>query len=378
MGKMVRAIGLMSGTSMDGIDVALIETDGEDRVARGPSHTIAYDAAFRVRLAQAIGEARTLSDRKARTPLLAQVERELTERHAAAVEQFLRAQGLAAGDIAVIGFHGHTVLHAPERRLTVQLGDGPLLARRTGIDVVYDLRAADCAAGGQGAPLAPVYHRALAGRLPERPLALVNIGGVANVTWIGRDGALLAFDTGPGNALLDDWMTRHTGRALDEGGKAAAAGTIDQAALTALLTHNYFGALPPKSLDRNAFSLDPVTALSVEDGAATLTAFTATAIARAREHFPDEPRLWVICGGGRRNRTAMSMIAERVAGAVAPAEAAGFDGDALEAEAWAYLAVRSLLGLPITFPGTTGAPAPLTGGVFSPSPSRGEDGTPRT
>jgi anhydro-N-acetylmuramic acid kinase len=365
MGKMVRAIGLMSGTSMDGIDVALIETDGEDRVARGPSHTIAYDAAFRVRVAQAIGEARTLSDRKARPPQLAQVERELTERHAAAVEQLLRAQGLAAGDIAVIGFHGHTVLHAPERRLTVQLGDGPLLARRTGIDVVHDLRAADCAAGGQGAPLAPVYHRALAGRLPERPLALVNIGGVANVTWIGRDGALIAFDTGPGNALLDDWMARHTGRALDEGGKAAAAGTVDQAALTALLTHNHFGALPPKSLDRNAFSLDPVTALSVEDGAATLTAFTATAIARAREHFPDEPRLLVISGGGRRNRTLMSMIAERVACAVAPAEAAGFDGDALEAEAWAYLAVRSLTGLPITFPGTTGTPAPLTGGVLA-------------
>ncbi len=365
MGKMVRAIGLMSGTSMDGIDVALIETDGEEAVARGPSQTIAYDAAFRDRLAQAIGEARTLSDRKARTPLLAQVERELTERHAAAVEQFLRAQGLAAGDIAVIGFHGHTVLHAPERRLTVQLGDGPLLARRTGIDVVYDLRAADCAAGGQGAPLAPVYHRALAGKLPDRPLALVNIGGVANVTWIGRDGALIAFDTGPGNALLDDWMARHTGRALDEGGKAAAAGTVDQAALTALLTHNHFGALPPKSLDRNAFSLDPVTALSVEDGAATLTAFTATAIARAREHFPEEPRLLVISGGGRRNRTLMSMIAERVACAVAPAEAAGFDGDALEAEAWAYLAVRSLSGLPITFPGTTGAPAPLTGGVLA-------------
>jgi anhydro-N-acetylmuramic acid kinase len=355
----------MSGTSMDGIDAALIGTDGEDEVARGPSYTIAYDKGFRDRLAQAIGEARALPDRTTRTPLLSDVERELTERHAAAIEQLLRAQGLAASDVAVIGFHGHTVLHAPERGLTVQLGDGALLARRTGIDVVYDLRAADSAAGGQGAPLAPVYHRALAAGLEERPLALINIGGVANVTWIGRDDALIAFDTGPGNALIDDWMTRRSGRALDEDGKAAASGAVDEAALTALLTHNYFGALPPKSLDRNAFVLDPVAALSVEDGATTLTAFTASAIARARAHFPEEPQLWIISGGGRRNRTLMSMIAERVAGAVAPAEAAGFDGDAVEAEAWAYMAVRSLAGLPITYPGTTGAPAPLTGGVLA-------------
>jgi anhydro-N-acetylmuramic acid kinase len=369
MGKIVRALGLMSGTSMDGLDVAVIETDGEDEVVRGASHTLAYDAAFRGRLAQAIEEGRALSDRSTRTPLLADVERELTERHAAGVEQLLRAQGLSADDIAVIGFHGHTVLHAPERGLTVQLGDGALLARRTGIDVVHDLRAADCAAGGQGAPLAPVYHRALAAGLTERPLAVVNVGGVGNVTWIGRDDALLAFDTGPGNALIDDWMARHTGRARDEDGKAAAAGAIDEAALTALLTHDYFGALPPKSLDRNAFSPAPVANLSAEDGAATLTAFTAAAIARAREHFAEEPGLWVICGGGRHNRTLMGMIAERVGGAVAPAEAAGFDGDAVEAEAWAYLAVRSLIGLPITFPGTTGIQAPLTGGVLARRPS---------
>ena len=318
MGKMVRAIGLMSGTSMDGIDVALIETDGEETVGRGPSQTIAYDTAFRGHLAKAIVEARGLHDRKARTPHLTQVERELTERHAAAVEQFLRAQGLAAGDIDIIGFHGHTVLHAPQRQLTVQLGDGPLLARRTGIDVVYDLRAADCAAGGQGAPLAPVYHRALADHLPERPLAVVNIGGVANVTWIGPDGTLIAFDTGPGNALIDDWMGRHGGRTLDEDGKMAAGGIVNEDSSTALLTHNYFGALPPKSLDRQTFSLDAVATLSPEDGAATLTAFTATAIARAREHFLEEPQLWVISGGGRRNRTLMSMIAERVESAVAP------------------------------------------------------------
>jgi anhydro-N-acetylmuramic acid kinase len=365
MGKPMRAIGLMSGTSTDGIDIALIETDGELALRRGPSGTVAYDKAFRTRLAQAMADARAVSDRADRPGSLADVERDLTRRHVTAVRQFMAEQKLEAAAVDAIGFHGHTVLHAPEHRLTVQIGDGPELARRTGIDVVYDLRAADVAAGGQGAPLAPVYHRALAARLPERPVAVVNIGGVANVTWIGRDGTLIAFDTGPGNALIDDWMLRHTGRPIDEGGQVAAAGQIDQDALTALFINDHFGRLPPKSLDRNAFSAAAVAHLGAEDGAATLTAFTAAAIARAGEHFPEQPRLWLISGGGRRNKTLMSLIAARVGAAVAPAEAAGLDGDALEAEAWAYLAVRSLAGLPITFPGTTGVPAPLTGGVLA-------------
>ena len=224
MGKTMRALGLMSGTSMDGIDVALIDTDGEESVQRGPGATFPYSAAVRGQLGRpsrrpAPGPA------QARPGMLADVERELTELHAAAVGASWPTGGAAAID--VIGFHGQTVCterrdgarpgpnaaRPEDRTLTVQLGDGPLLARLTGIDVVYDLRAADCAAGGQGAPLAPVYHRALAARLPERPVVVLNIGGVANVTWIGRDGALIAFDTGPGNALIDDWMARHTGRA---------------------------------------------------------------------------------------------------------------------------------------------------------------------
>jgi anhydro-N-acetylmuramic acid kinase len=365
MSKMLRAIGLMSGTSMDGIDIALIETDGEDAVARGPSATVAYDADFRGRLAAAIEDAHGLADRTARPGCLGAVESELTERHAAAVAEFLGERGIDPASVAVAGFHGQTVLHAPERRLTVQLGDGPLLARLSEIDVVYDLRAADVEAGGQGAPLVPVYHRAMAARLPERPVAVVNIGGVANVTWIGANGTLIAFDTGPGNALIDDWMLHHTGTAVDAGGQAAAGGKIDEEALHALLMHGYFGRVPPKSLDRNAFALDPVRNLSAADGAATLTAFTAASIARACEHLPEQPQLWIICGGGRRNRTLMTMLAAEVDSAVVPAEAAGFDGDAVEAEAWAYLAVRSLKGLPITFPGTTGVPAPMSGGALA-------------
>jgi anhydro-N-acetylmuramic acid kinase len=381
MTKLLRALGLMSGTSMDGIDVALIETDGEERVVRGPSATFAYAPVFRSRLAEAIEDARGLSDRTARPGCLRVAERELTEHHAAAVENFLAQQRIAPADIAVIGFHGQTVLHVAGTRsfvstptaramtvaptVTVQIGDGAELARRTGIDVVHDLRAADAAAGGQGAPLAPVYHRAMAARVPGRPMAVVNLGGVGNVTWIGRDGSLVAFDTGPGNALIDDWMLRHTGRAMDTDGAMAAGGKVDVAALTALLMSPYFARVPPKSLDRNAFAVDPVLRLSLVDGAATLTAFTAASLARAREHFPEEPALWVICGGGRRNCTLMAMIAAEVESAVAPAEAVGFDGDAVEAEAWAYLAVRSLKGLPITFPGTTGVEVPTAGGVLA-------------
>jgi anhydro-N-acetylmuramic acid kinase len=381
MSKLLRAVGLMSGTSMDGIDVALIETDGEKTVVRGASATFAYDAAFRARLAAAIEDARGMTDRTARPGCLAEVERELTQRHAVAVEQFLAQQRIEPANLDVIGFHGQTVLHVAGTRsfasspdsqvatvtptLTVQIGDGAELARRTGVDVVYDLRAADVAAGGQGAPLVPVYHRAMAARLPERPAAVVNIGGVANVTWIGRDGTLIAFDTGPGNALLDDWMLRHTASAVDAEGATAATGTVDEGALTALLMHPYFGQVPPKSLDRNAFAVDSVLRLSVADGAATLTAFTASSLARARAHFPEQPQLWVICGGGRRNRTLMAMIAAEVESAVVPAEAAGFDGDAVEAEAWAYMAVRSLKGLPITFPGTTGVAVPQCGGLLA-------------
>jgi anhydro-N-acetylmuramic acid kinase len=365
MGKLQRALGLMSGTSMDGIDVALIDTDGDRELRHGPAESFAYPAEIKVKLRAALNEARGIADRSLRPGSLGDVERALTELNAEAVDRFLRSHGVDRGQIDLIGYHGQTVLHDAPRRLTVQLGDGRLLAERTGVDVVFDLRAADVAAGGQGAPLVPVYHRALAAKMPDLPAAFLNIGGVANVTWIAANGRMLAFDTGPGNALIDDWVLARTGAAHDTGGALAAAGRIDEDTLQELLTNNYFGLPPPKSLDRNDFSLKPAQRLSTEDGAATLAAFTAAAIGKAREHMPEPPRMWVVCGGGRKNKTLMSMIAERVENAVVPAEALGLDGDFIEAEAWAYLAVRSALKLPITFPETTGAPVPMTGGVLS-------------
>lgn len=386
MGKTRRALGLMSGTSMDGIDVAMIETDGEIVGKRGPAMAFPYPDDTRARVKAALVEARGMRSRFERPGTLAALETELTELNAAAINAFRRTHGISRADIDVVGFHGQTVLHVPplshiettdkglpyeprEPGFTVQLGDGRLLAELTSLPVVYDLRADDMDAGGQGAPLVPVYHRALAAGLPDRPVAIVNVGGVANVTYIGADGELVAFDTGPGNALIDDWMMRHTGRPLDADGEMAARGRVNEDVARFYLSHTYFGMLPPKSLDRSAFMPDTVEWMSVEDGAATLTAFSAWAIARAREHMKEEPALWIIAGGGRRNATLMRMIAERVEGAVVPAEAVGFAGDSLEAEAWAFLAVRSLERLPITFPGTTGVPAPLTGGVRVAAPA---------
>jgi len=361
--KLLSAIGLMSGTSMDGIDVALVRTDGGRQVERGPSRSYPYDDDMRARLRGGLEAAAAIEDRSARPGSLGAVEKELTERHAAAVAAFLDETGGNRRSLDVIGFHGHTVLHRPEARLTVQLGDGALLARLTGCEVISDLRAADVAAGGQGAPLAPVYHRALAHNLPQRPLVFVNIGGVANVTWIGSNGELLAFDTGPGNALMDDWALKHTGRACDEDGALARSGVAEEAVLRRYLGHPYFSQPVPKSLDRGSFTLEPLKGLDAPTGAATLARLTADAIARARAWFKAPAALWVICGGGRRNRFLMELLAWHLDAPVVPAEAIGIDGDSLEAEAWGYLAVRSLKRQPITFPTTTGAPKPLTGGV---------------
>lgn len=352
----------MSGTSLDGIDVALVVTDGENLIERGPSATYAYDDAQRLLLRRAIANAATMTDRNQRPGSLAEAERALTQWHAEAVAAFRSEQ--YQGAIDIIGFHGQTVIHRPEMGLTVQLGDGPALARATRTPVVYDLRAADVAAGGQGAPLVPVYHRALAASLKDRPVAFLNIGGVANVTWIGKDGELMAFDTGPGNALLNDWCEKRIGKPFDEGGQLAARGNVDDVAFSHFLENDYFDLPPPKSLDRNSFRVDELDQLADADGAATILELTRAGIMLANDWFPKPPRQWIVCGGGRKNSTLMSRLPGR--GIVfLTAEEADFDGDAMEAEAWAYLAVRSIKKMPITYPGTTRAPEPLSGGVLA-------------
>ena len=361
-----RAIGLMSGTSMDGVDVALIETDGEDRVALGPSRSYPYAEADRALLRSAAGAAASLDDRYARPGVLAKAEAMITDRHAEAVEDFLATESISRAAIDLIGFHGQTVVHRPARRLTVQIGDGAGLAGKLGIKVAFDFRAADVAEGGQGAPLVPVFHRALAAAAGFlAPVAVINIGGVANLSFIAPGREPIACDTGPGNALLDDLLRARLGLAFDQDGAVAAQGKVDQKALDELLAHPFFAAPPPKSLDRNEFSAGPVERLATEDAAATLTAFTAASLASVLPHLPSTPSVAIVCGGGARNKTLMRELADRLPCPVVAAEAFGWSADAMEAQAFAYLAVRRLKNLPITFPLTTGVKQPLPGGILA-------------
>ncbi len=350
---MPRTIGLMSGTSLDGVDAAWLDTDGVIVNAFGPAVTMTYDDALRRDLRAVLDLAPVLAPYD---PRLSGLVERLTDYHVRAVEKLGRSAEL-------VGFHGQTILHRPDRRRTWQIGDAARLAARLGVPVVYDFRSADVAAGGQGAPLAPVYHGALAAELPK-PLAVLNIGGVANVTWLGRDRSLLAFDTGPGNGPLDDWVFQHTGQAFDAGGVLAKAGQVDQIVLGRLMAHPYFGMPAPKSLDRldfgRALGASGLGGLTAADGAATLAAFTVASVAAAV--FPERPERWLVSGGGRMNPVLMGGLRAALGVPVEPVEAVGWNGDALEAQCFGFLAARVVAGLPLSFPSTTGVPRPMPGG----------------
>ncbi len=363
---MLKTIGMMSGTSLDGVDVALIETDGSRVAAFGPSGYRPYTEQERDILRRALDEAPGLSQRDARPGILGEAERTVTAAHAEALAAFTSQHRIAPEDIDIVGFHGQTVLHRPAQRLTVQIGDGAALARAIRIPVMYDFRAADVASGGQGAPFVPVYHRALAQSLErEGPIVLVNIGGVSNITYIDGDDTLIACDTGPGNALLDDFMLRTTKQRFDSEGRFAEQGAVDEAWIQRGLQLPFFSLPPPKSLDRNDFASLKLPDIAPADGAATLTAFTAASIARIVPLLPKPPRNWIVVGGGARNLTMMRMLRERLAPAtVESGDALGWSGDAIEAQAFGFLAARSLKGLPLSYPATTGVPMPMTGGVM--------------
>lgn len=356
----MRVLGLMSGTSMDGVDAAVLETDGESVAAFGPSAFRAYApqdrAVLRAALGRWPGEA-GVKDAEAR----------VRAAHAAAIAGF--------DGIELVGFHGQTLAHEPAGRGTHQVGRGDLLAAQAGVPVVWDFRSADVASGGEGAPLVPFFHFALARAIgAEAPVAFLNIGGVANVTWVDpraaapeAAGALVAFDTGPGNALLDDLLAERRGEAFDADGAVSGAGRVKAEVLAGLEAHPYIRRVPPKSLDRQDFHgfLDAVRELSTEDAAATLAALTAACVAEGARHFPEPPGCWLVCGGGRRNRTLMAMLGAATNAPVEPVEAAGLDGDMLEAQAFAFLAARVLRGLPTSAPSTTGARLPVSGGRVS-------------
>ena len=350
---MPRTIGLMSGTSLDGVDAAWLDTDGISVSAFGPALTLPYDADLRADLRAILDLAPRLAADDAR---LARATERLTEYNLRAVEAIGRPADL-------IGLHGQTILHQPDRRRTWQLGDAARLARTLGVRVVHDFRSADVAAGGQGAPFAPAYHAALAADL-AKPLVVLNIGGVANVTWVGPDDGLLACDSGPGNGPLDDWVFRHTGQAFDVDGALALRGRVDAEVLRRLMAHRYFGLPGPKSLDRLDFAASladsGLAGLDAADGAATLVAFCVASIAACR--FPQPPQRWLVTGGGRHNPALMQGLRQRLGVAVDPVEAVGWNGDALEAQCFGFLAARSVAGLPLSYPSTTGVPQAMPGG----------------
>ncbi len=349
-----RAIGLMSGTSLDGVDAAWLETDGEQKLHFGPAATLYYEDELRADLRRLLDAAPHLAPDDARVRDMAA---RLAHEHAIAVSMVGRGAD-------IIGFHGQTILHQPEHGRTWQIGDAALLAHIARIPVVHDFRSADMQAGGQGAPLAPLFHAALAANLPK-PLLIVNIGGVANITWLGPGGEILACDTGPGNGPLDDLAQAQLGQAYDKDGAFAASGTVDEVRLAQLLAHPYFAAPPPKSLDRLSFSGligQAVHCLSGADAAATLAAFAARTMAATP--LPAPPRRVLVSGGGRHNAHLMQLLAAQFPVPVEKVEAAGWNGDALEAQCFAYLAVRAQRGLPLSLPSTTGVAAPCPGGRF--------------
>ena len=357
MGEAVWALGAMSGTSLDGVDACLVLSDGERVREVGPGGFRPYSEAERAVLRAALG----------RWPGEAGVA------EAAAVVEAAHAELLARFPQAqVVGFHGQTLAHAPGGRGTHQAGSGARLAAALGRDVVWDFRSADVAAGGQGAPLAPFYHFACARWVgASGPVAFLNLGGVGNLTWVDSGeagpevpGALMAFDTGPANAPMDDLMAARRGVARDEGGALAGSGRVAQGVLERLLEDGYLARGAPKSLDRGDFPglLPALEGLGDADALATATAFSAACVARGLELLPARPERLLVTGGGRHNATLMAMLAARCGCPVAPVEAVGLDGDLLEAQAFAHLAVRVLRGLPLSAPGTTGVPRPVCGG----------------
>lgn len=360
--KPIWALGLMSGTSMDGVDGAMVLTDGVQVFEFGDTFFRPYSKpeAETIRAAQGLWPEGDIAR-------LAAAQRVIEDAHYEVITRFK--------NVELIGFHGQTLAHAPANLRTHQLGDGAALARLCGLPVVWDFRTADVLAGGQGAPLAPFYHFACVHAIGATEVtACLNLGGVGNVTLVDprksnpeETGALLAFDTGPANAPLNDFMARRHGQAFDTDGRLAATGTVNETVVAQVLTHEYFNKCPPKSLDRNSFNtaLKGVDVLSDADGAATLTALVAACVGASERWFDHPPARWLISGGGARNPVLMRELASMLQAEVTPIDAVGLDGDMLEAQAFGYLAVRVLRQLPTSAPGTTGVPEPVCGGRVS-------------
>ncbi len=359
---------MISGTSLDGIDASIIRSDGETVERTGKTYHRPYSREEQDLLREALAEARAEGRPTANNRLINKVEALVTKLHSAVVNNLLAENKLAHEDIDVIGFHGQTVLHGPDDGWTWQIGDGEKLAGALEIPVVHDLRSNDMAYGGEGAPLACIYHHVVASQNDvDYPIAMLNMGGVANITWIGGPEAekMLALDTGPANALLDDLVRKHTDLPYDQDGKISAKGMVDRDMVQGWMKNPYFNLPIPKSLDRDECNVDEVATLSLEDAAATLCAFSVECVNVAEKLCPAPVKHWYVCGGGAHNPVIMNMLDGALEGSVEPVDVLGFDGDYIEAEAFALMAIRKLYNLPISFPGTTGVSRPVTGGVLN-------------
>ena len=357
----VWAMGCMSGTSLDGVDAALVETDGDVIAGFGPTVFHPYSDAQRQTLRGALGKWQDAPEVPAAAEIVEAV-------HLQAITSLLQNDPRPV----LVGFHGQTFAHDPQGKGTHQAGDGQTLAQSLGLPVVWDFRSADVKLGGEGAPLAPFFHHACARFIEaDAPMVFLNLGGVGNVTWVDPSrpapeapDACLAFDTGPANAPLDDLMQERLSRSRDEGGALALSGTSDEAVVDRFLSHRYFHRMPPKSLDRNDFPDLPamVKDLSDADALRTLTACAAAAVARGMEHCPTPPTRVLVTGGGRHNAALMDEIQTRLSVPVEDIDFTGLNGDMLEAQAFAYLAVRVARGLTTSAPTTTGVAAAVGGG----------------
>lgn len=355
------ALGLMSGTSMDGVDAALVVTDGIDVFKFGKYLNRPYDLEMRNDLKSITGKNAQQDEQK-----VAEIEQKLTMFHVNVVQEIMELSGLSASDIDIIGFHGQTIYHSAEEHICTQIGNGDLLAKETGIDVINRFRNTDIANGGNGAPIMPSFYQSLA-RDVEKPFGIINIGGISTITWLGENGELVAYDAGPGNALIDDWVMKKHGMNMDFEGNLAAVGTPDEKIIAAILRRPWFQKAPPKTADRNQFSkrfMENLDGLNVYDGAATLTCFTAVSIAEACKFLPRQPKRWVVCGGGAHNPTMMRFLKQRLESPVISSSELGWNGDYIEAQGLGYLAARSLFNLPISFPTTTGVEQPICGGML--------------
>ena len=360
------ALGLMSGTSADGIDVAILTTDGKAKIKLGPSGYYPFSKSFITKI-KSIFKKKLNIDKSKKQKRIIKIENEFTQLNFIAINKFLKKNKINKKKIDVVGFHGQTISHNPASGYSWQIGNSQKLANLLNIKVVSNFRENDIKNGGQGAPLTPIFHYYLTKKMKKK-ICFINLGGISNITYFNHRSKtslnnMLAFDAGPCCSLIDDWISKNSNNKFDNFGLLARKGNVKKEIIHNFLKKPYFSKLPPKSLDRSFFSLSLLKKLNIEDGAATLNYLVANSVLKAFDYFPNNPNLCILSGGGRLNKFLVELISNKLKKSkILLAENYNWNGDSIEAHAFAYLSVRKLLNLPITFPKTTGIKKPLTAG----------------